>query len=180
MKFRSTILILFLIAVFCLSIFPQEKTEDVPADFETDKCTFFPDGNYADCCVAHDKDYYKGGTCKERRVSDDRLYRCVKGKKGWKNKVLAPIMWVGVRVMGVSFLPTPFRWGFGRKKEKRKMQVFNLPPENKPETELKTSLPVAAPSPETDKKDSVISDFELKEVKTTEPNPSDNKNEQSF
>ena len=93
----------------------KKQTKDkYPPGFVTDKCTWFPDGNYEDCCVAHDVDYYKGG--KGRRASDKRLYRCVKAKKG---KFRASMMYLGVRVFGGSFLPTPFRWGFGKKKMKR-------------------------------------------------------------
>jgi hypothetical protein len=97
----------------------SEKPE-IPPDFESDGCTLFPDGNYRDCCVAHDRDYYVGGSCRERRKSDNRLYRCVKKKKGWQNKIIAPIMWIGVRIGGVPFLPTPFRWGFGKDRQKKK------------------------------------------------------------
>lgn len=84
--------------------------------FKSDKCTMFPDGNYAECCIAHDQDYFVGGTAKERRASDKRLYRCVRNMKGWQNEVAAPIMFLGVRVFGVSWLPTRFRWGFGKKR----------------------------------------------------------------
>jgi hypothetical protein len=90
---------------------------EMPPDFKSDGCTLFPDGNYCECCVDHDKDYYFGGTGKERWRSDKRLYRCVRARKGWQNKVIAPVMWVGVRIGGVSFLPTPFRWGFGKTKK---------------------------------------------------------------
>ena len=31
-------------------------------------------------------------------------------------------MYIGVRIGGVSFLPTPFRWGFGRKKIRRALR----------------------------------------------------------
>jgi hypothetical protein len=41
-------------------------------------------------------------------------------KPGWQNKVIAPVMWVGVRIGGVSFLPTPFRWGFGKTKKPKR------------------------------------------------------------
>jgi hypothetical protein len=30
-------------------------------------------------------------------------------------------MWLGVRIGGVSWLPTPFRWGFGQKKSQVKL-----------------------------------------------------------
>jgi hypothetical protein len=92
-------------------------TSTFPANFKTDGCTLFPDGDYRDCCVAHDLDYFKGGSLKERLRSDNRLFKCVSGKKGWWHKPVAALMWTGVRVGGVSFLPTPFRWGFGRKKK---------------------------------------------------------------
>lgn len=97
---------------------PRDRPEP-PKSFCSDGCSMFPDGNYRHCCVAHDKDYYFGGTEKERAASDLRLYKCVKAQKGWYNKLVAPMMWVGVRVGGVSFLPTPFRWGFGKEKEKK-------------------------------------------------------------
>ena len=40
------------------------------------------------------------------------LRDCVRGKG---HKYLAPLMYLAVRVGGVSWLPTPFRWGFGQK-----------------------------------------------------------------
>ncbi|MDH3492693.1 MAG: hypothetical protein OEM82_04020 [Acidobacteriota bacterium] len=136
MKRRGLCILFILFAVATATAFGQTNggaatsEPEIPADFESDGCTWFPDGNYRDCCVAHDEDYFKGGSCRQRRESDARLYRCVKSKKGWRNKILAPIMWVGVRVLGSPILPTRFRWGFGiknKKKEKRKMQKFNLP-----------------------------------------------------
>lgn len=109
-----------LVIVLSAAIFPQAKeTREMPPDFKSDNCTLFPDGNYCECCVEHDKDYYFGGTEKERRASDRRLYRCVKQK----NKFVAGIMYLGVRIGGVSWLPTPFRWGFGRKKIKQPVVV---------------------------------------------------------
>ncbi len=101
-----------------------EKHEH-PLGFETDGCTAFPDGNYRDCCEAHDLDYYKGGSFKERRDSDKRLYSCVKSKPSWKNKYRAPMIYLGVRVFGTAWLPTPFRWGFGKKKMKRLAEAAN-------------------------------------------------------
>ena len=89
-----------------------------PAEYTGDGCTLFPDGNYRECCYSHDLDYFRGGTEKERRESDKRLYRCVRSKKGWQNEIAAPLMLFGVRVFGGSFLPTPFRWGFGQRKKR--------------------------------------------------------------
>ncbi len=98
---------------------PSPEKHGHPPGFESDGCTAFPDGNYRDCCEEHDLDYYKGGSFKERRASDKRLYSCVKSKPGWKNKYRAPMIYLGVRVFGTAWLPTRFRWGFGKKKMKR-------------------------------------------------------------
>jgi len=109
---------LILIAVLAASAVPQQASLiDPPADFRGDGCSLFPDGNYRECCEIHDLDYFRGGSFRERRQSDKRLYRCVRSKKGWRNEIAAPVMYLGVRVFGMSILPTPFRWGFGQKKK---------------------------------------------------------------
>ncbi|MCB1025961.1 MAG: hypothetical protein KDB79_16315 [Acidobacteria bacterium] len=120
------------------TIAPGELAEDHqhPPGFMSDGCTAFPDGNYRECCEAHDLDYFRGGSFSERRASDKRLYTCVKAKGGWKNKMLAPMMYLGVRVFGTAWLPTKFRWGFGKKitkrlkaesKTKKKPETDNVP-----------------------------------------------------
>ena len=117
MYIKKLILAPILVVVLTAGIFPQTgQTRTMPSDFRSDGCTLFPDCNYRECCVEHDKDYYFGGTEKERRASDRRLYRCVKQK----NKFVAGLMYLGVRVGGVSWLPTPFRWGFGLKSNRMK------------------------------------------------------------
>lgn len=111
-----------LITLFLASnIFAHNNLTDgnVPANFKSDGCTLFPDGDYQDCCFAHDLSYFKGGSISERRRADVNLYKCVKSKEGRWRKFAAPLMYLGVRIGGVSFLPTPFRWGFGRKKKKK-------------------------------------------------------------
>ncbi len=114
---KSVVSVLVLIAVLASPAVPQSRTViEPPADFRGG-CSLFPDGNYRECCEMHDRDYFRGGTAKERRQSDKRLYRCVRSKKGWQNEIAAPVMYLGVRVFGISILPTPFRWGFGRKKK---------------------------------------------------------------
>jgi hypothetical protein len=118
---KKIIFIFILTFLFSVSAFAQsnsvsENQPAVPADFKGDGCTNFPDGDYADCCFEHDKAYYVGGSWKMRWRADKKLYQCVAAKKGFKHKLIAPIMWAGVRVFGVPFLPTSFRWGFGRKK----------------------------------------------------------------
>lgn len=104
----------------------------MPPDFKSDRCTLFPDGDYAACCVEHDKDYYFGGTLAERRASDKRLRECVRSKgKGWKRRFLSNVMFLGVRVGGVHFLPTPFRWGFGNKFPRKEPKIIPSPPPSK-------------------------------------------------
>jgi len=100
----------------CAAVGQAASTPTMERAFETDNCTWFPDGDYTDCCVAHDKEYFVGGGLKDRLTSDERLRACVLSKgKGWKRKLLANTMFLGVRVGGVHFLPAPFRWGFGNK-----------------------------------------------------------------
>ena len=115
----------FVILLFSVGLFaqktqtPANDAKKIPAEYRSDNCTFFPDCDYADCCVEHDRTYYLGGTSKERWQADKKLYKCVKAKKGFHHKIIAPIMFVGVRIGGVSWLPTPFRWGFGKNKVKK-------------------------------------------------------------
>ncbi len=127
---RPLLAVATLMFVFCLTADAQRPSERImPPDFKSDGCTLFPDGNYCDCCVEHDKDYYFGGTSRERWRSDKRLYNCVRKKKGWQNKLIAPMMWVGVRVGGSSILRTPFRWGFGKTKRPGKIKKpKDIPP----------------------------------------------------
>jgi len=128
--------ILFFIFIFAVAAYGQsENKREMPADFKTDRCTMFPDGDYAECCVEHDKDYYFGGSLAERRDSDKRLRSCVRSKgKGWKRRLLSNAIYFGVRIGGVHFLPTPFRWGFGNNYPRKEAE--------KP----KTGAPVQNPS----------------------------------
>lgn len=105
-----------LVAIPIVAIGQTRDPQTVKPDYESDNCSLFPDGNYADCCVAHDAEYFFGGSLKERKAADQRLKKCVRSKNpGWKGKLLSNAMYVGVRIGAVSFLPTPFRWGFGNK-----------------------------------------------------------------
>lgn len=132
---KQFIVLTLLTAILSLNIFGQNDSaaapRQMPADFKSDGCSLFPDGKYRDCCVAHDTDYYFGGSCKARLKSDNRLFKCVAAKKGVYPKLIAPFMWLGVRVFGVSFLPTPFRWGFGKNKSAKTKE------EAKPKKDLK-------------------------------------------
>lgn len=98
----------------------RQITERVepPADFKGDGCTAFPDGDWGNCCFEHDKAYFRGGTAKERSLADKKLFQCVNAKSGFHHKIIAPIMWLGVRAGGAEFLQAPFSWGFGQPKTK--------------------------------------------------------------
>lgn len=113
MKKLSTIL-LFL-TLMAASVPSQTQRTDPPADFKSDGCSLWPDCDYRVCCEAHDRDYYRGGTDQERKASDKRLRDCVRAKG---HKYISRLMYIGVRIGGVSWLPTPFRWGFGQRKRK--------------------------------------------------------------
>ena len=115
--------IFLLLCLFPLGILAQNESDAVakivPATFKSDGCSLFPDGGYRDCCVAHDNAYYFGGSWTKRWQADKKLFKCVAGKKGFQHKIIAPLMWLGVRAGGVSWLPTSFRWGFGRRKSSK-------------------------------------------------------------
>ncbi len=132
-RFKILVVMVFVFAAGAGSALAQTGSQQtMPPDFKSDGCSLFPDGNYRDCCVEHDKAYYFGGSLKERSDADKQLYRCVKAKGGRCNKMTARIMWLGVRVGGVSFLPTPFRWGFGNKFPRKEPVEEKLQKSEKP------------------------------------------------
>jgi hypothetical protein len=102
-KSWKTLFILLLLQTCCV-----RKNLDVEP-VKTDACTAWPDGNYAVCCQKHDAAYFNGGSWKDRLNADNELWRCVEEKT--KSPIFAGIMWLGSRLFGVSWIPTPFRWG---------------------------------------------------------------------
>ena len=60
-------------------------------------CTLFPEGNWSECCARHDRRYENKRL--NRSQADRLLYRCVSKK----SKVVAFIMYVGVRTIGWYF-----------------------------------------------------------------------------
>lgn len=128
---NKTIVVALLLMILIVKTAAQENAtatvRPVPQNFKSDGCSLFPDGDYRHCCIAHDLTYFAGGSRSERLTADNKLYKCVASQKGWWHKLVAPVMWAGVRIGGVSFLPTPFRWGFGRtKKSVRPKQKSDL------------------------------------------------------
>lgn len=121
-KINTVVLLLALLPVLAPS---QTKTsqpplKDAPPEFVGDGCTFFPDGDYADCCLAHDRDYYRGGTKAERKASDKRLQQCIRGKG---HKYVSKLMYLGVRLGGGAWLRAPFSWGFGQRKANDEQRI---------------------------------------------------------
>jgi hypothetical protein len=127
MKMKEITLAFSLLFLFSFSASAQNKSnsvavETVSAAFKSDGCSLFPDGGYRDCCVEHDRAYFNGGSWTTRWKADKKLFKCVARKKGFEHKIIAPLMWLGVRAGGASWLPTSFRWGFGRAKSSNNSQ----------------------------------------------------------
>ena len=84
--------------------------------FASDGCSAFPDGTpgqqelWLQCCTAHDRAYWKGGTYQQRVDADLALQRCVAQVD---QPEIAAVMLIGVRVGGSPVFPTRFRWGYG-------------------------------------------------------------------
>jgi len=104
-----------LLAGVLLLICAGAQADDL-APFSTDGCSDFPDGTssqktlWRDCCVAHDRSYWAGGSYAERIAADVALERCVAAVG---EPVIAKLMLAGVRVGGSPYWPTHFRWGYG-------------------------------------------------------------------
>ncbi len=104
---------ILLLALLLLGTFSHAA---VLAPFTTDGCSKFPDGppaepdRWRNCCLEHDKAYWLGGTRAERKEADKALKSCIAKVE---NRVLADVMWAGVRAGGSPYWPTSFRWGYG-------------------------------------------------------------------
>lgn len=85
--------------------------------FTSDGCSLFPDASlinnddWCECCVEHDKAYWKGGTEQQRERVDTALMRCVFIKTN--DHVLANVMFEGVRFGGSPYFYNWYRWGYG-------------------------------------------------------------------
>jgi len=85
--------------------------------FSSDGCSLFPDrapvgkADWCDCCFVHDQAYWRGGSAQERLASDLAFRHCVQAASG--SPVLAGAMYGAVRLGGVPWLPSPFRWAYG-------------------------------------------------------------------
>jgi len=77
-----------------------------------DGCSCVPDINdkIRACCDAHDVAYWYGGTRQQRKQADQDFKECVITAG---HPFIAGLYYAGVRMGGVPWLPTPYRWGFG-------------------------------------------------------------------
>jgi hypothetical protein len=78
--------------------------------YKSDGCTLFIDGDYSDCCEAHDRTYWQGGPLYKKLLADANLYACI-AEKG--HNFRENLMFPGVLLGWNPGIPTPFRWGFG-------------------------------------------------------------------
>ncbi len=79
-------------------------------EFRTDGCTLWPDSDWQACCVEHDMTYWCGGTAEERKAADKAIRECV-AETG--HPLVGSLMSGVIRVTGLRFFPTPWRWGYG-------------------------------------------------------------------
>ncbi len=84
--------------------------------FTTDGCSMWIDGTskhpylWRHCCVAHDKDYWLGGTEAQRQRSDENLRACIIQTD---NKAMGEYIYMSVRWAGAPQWMMPYRWGYG-------------------------------------------------------------------
>lgn len=99
-----------------LSFLCAFTTADTLRPFTSDGCSYFPDGTFEQgelwlsCCQQHDFLYWQGGTYQQRLAADQALQICV-AETG--ESTIATLMLAGVRMGGVPWIPTSFRWGYG-------------------------------------------------------------------
>jgi hypothetical protein len=91
------------------SPFQLQDPQNVMRPFTNDRCSYFFDGNWGECCISHDFAYWKGGTGKERKIADQEFRSCLKEKT---NDALAQMMYLGVRIFG-GLRNTTHTWGYG-------------------------------------------------------------------
>ena len=106
-----------LIALFLASmLFANSSYANELKPFTTDGCSLWVDGTpehpnlWRHCCVAHDLDYWKGGSEAQRKQSDENIQACVKAAQG---PGMADYMYKNVRWGGSPYWMNYYRWGYG-------------------------------------------------------------------
>jgi hypothetical protein len=109
LKCRTLVFITSLFIAPTSSLFAASPGEP-SLPYPDDGCSCFPETGFEDCCRAHDKIYYRGGSEADRAKADRELRQCIRGKG---HTLMGDILYYSVRVGGVPWVPTPWRWGFG-------------------------------------------------------------------
>lgn len=106
----------FLIFMFVALTIVHSSQANELKPFTTDGCSMWIDGTleqpnlWRHCCVAHDLDYWQGGTKAQRKQSDERIQACVKQAQG---PGMANYIYSNVRWGGSPYWVSPYRWGYG-------------------------------------------------------------------
>ena len=79
--------------------------------FTTDGCSRWFDKSWVSCCVVHDIIYWCGGSDEDRKEADQIIMECANKKASLMGEIIYPV----VRIGGLPWLPTPWRWGYGWK-----------------------------------------------------------------
>lgn len=109
----------YLILLFSLSAYSVELKP-----FVTDYCTYFFNGTlkspklWADCCHAHDLDYWVGGSSEDQLYSDQRLKSCIDSKGV---KWMGALMYQGVRLGHHSPVKSKYHWSWGWQVKRKKV-----------------------------------------------------------
>lgn len=104
-------LVLHFAILFISVLFTRYNTENqITHPYRTDGCTLYVDGDYSDCCEAHDHAYWQWWPIYKKLLADATLYACIAEK--WHN-FRENWMFAWVLFGWNPWLPTDFRWGFG-------------------------------------------------------------------
>jgi hypothetical protein len=96
----------------------KSAAEEQKPPVEPDGCTgWFDGGGLRDCCIQHDKAYLQGVNWRTRLQADNQLFMCV-AKKGFGQALVAPAMWIAVRIFGSSWFPSKKKRPSLKKREK--------------------------------------------------------------
>lgn len=104
-------LIVHFATLFMSVLFTRYNTSVIAQyPYATDGCTLYVDGDYTDCCEAHDRAYWQWGPIYKKLLADANLYACIAEK--WHN-FRENWMFAWVLFGWNPGIPTAFRWGFG-------------------------------------------------------------------
>lgn len=104
------------IAVMSLVSCASSPNAAPPHPFTSDGCSSSPNGppddpeKWRDFCRVHDYRYWRGGKLSERLEADRELATSMEAAG---NPFMGRVYFVGVRLGGSPWWPTPWRWGYG-------------------------------------------------------------------